>query len=260
MFTTIYNLLNTFIFKMVIVFLIGFIFGISVLSFVIIVSYIIYKIWNTNIPCLKFNKSFFNQYNKKCKKILNKYGDCKIQKIYIIRESTGLISSLICNLVTYFDYNRYINLVKDQDHYNYHGTILFEISTKTTGIKFIKLEKQNSIMMYEEFYISSLSDYMEISINPNKKYTLNKILNKTRERIGDLNFYNWDCYKNNCQQFIKEILISIKRFTKKTDRFIIRDKFLEWCTVSEFADYVFNCVFICYNFIDKYIIDNLFII
>lgn len=245
---------------MVIVFLVGCIFGISILSFVIIVSYIIYKICN-NISYLIFNKnkSFFNQYNKKCKKILNKYGDCKIKKIYIIRESIALFSALLFNFITLFYYNTYMHRFKDQDHFNYHGSILLEISTKT-GSKFIKLEKQNSIMMYDTFYIDSLADYMEIYVKPNKKYTLNTILNKTRERIGDTKFYNWDYFNNNCQQFVKEILISMKCFKKNTAKFIIRDMIIKCYKLSDFSDYVLNCLVLFYNFIDKYIIDNLFII
>ena len=51
-------------------------------------------------------------------------------------------------------------------------------------------------------------------IKLNKKYTLNKLLNKTKKRIGNKNFFNWGIYKNN-SKVCKRTFNNFKKFMQK---------------------------------------------
>ena len=243
--------LTTPIVKMILIFIIGFILGFGTVSFLIILSYIIHKLLTNycdfipyvNIDTFKF---YYKKYNRKCITMLNKYGNYKIKKIYIIREPIGILFTSFINLFTWFEYNNYITKCKETDHYNYHGVILFELDTPE-GPKFIKLEKQNCIMLSDEIDMSYKYDYMEVCIKSNKKYTLNKVFNKTRKRIGIEKWYNWDYSNNNCQHFIKEILISMNCFNENSSTFLVRGPdFLTSYGIYDIRNYVFYyMVFIC---------------
>ena len=246
--------LTTPIVKMILIFIIGFTLGFVALSFLIILSYIIHKILTNycniipyvNIDTFKF---YCKNYNRKCITMLNKYGNYKIKKIYIIRKSLSMLFAIFINVLTCFEYNKYLTKCKDTDNYNCHGVILFELDTPY-GPKFIKLEKQNCIMLSDEFEMSYKYDYMEICIKSNKKYTLNKVFNKTRKRIGIEKWYNWDYSNNNCQHFIKEILITMNCFNENSSTFLFRgDNFIRRYTTADIRNYVlYYLVFIC-NFV-----------
>ena len=84
-------------------------------------------------------------------------------------------------------------------------------------------------------------------------------MSKTQKRIGNNRYFNWNIYKNNCQEFTKEILITLNKNFKKYDKFIFSDKFIQkYYLPSDFTLHIINCVFIIINFIEKYIYDNNF--
>ena len=49
------------------------------------------------------------------------------------------------------------------------------------------------------------------------------ILNDTKKRIGKKKFFNWHIYENNCRLFIKEILITLEKLDKETEKFMWAD-------------------------------------
>jgi hypothetical protein len=204
---------------------------------------------------VEYNNIFFYQYNKKCKQLLNEYGDCKINKLYLVRQPFGELVSFALNIFTLFQYSKYIN--ESQENCPYHSAFIVEIK-KNNEIKFLLLEKNNCINICETFLINKIYEFKRIPLKKNK-LTLNKILNKTQERLGNRAYFNWNIYKNNCQEFAKEVLISVDQYTEYYKEFIFRDKIIKIHNLSEFSLHIINCVFIFMNFFEKYIIDyNLF--
>lgn len=201
----------------------------------------------------EFNNIFFYQYNKKCQKIIDEYGDCKINKIYIVRQPFGKFVNLIFNLLTLFNYNKY--LLESQDNYPYHPALIFEIK-HNNNIKFLLVEKNNCINISETFLLHKNYEFKRINVTKNK-FTLNKILTTTQKRIGNHKYFNWNIYKNNCQEFTKEILITLNKNSKIYDKFIFSDKIIQkYYSPSDFTLHIINCLFIIINFIEKYLLDN----
>jgi hypothetical protein len=247
---------------------------VSVITFIlfIIVSYTLLKLLDISID---YNNIFFYQYNKKCQKIIDEYGDCKINKLYLVRQPFGKFVDLAFNLLTLFKYNKYI--AESQENYPYHPAFIIEIK-KNNQIKFLLLEKNNCINISETFLINKTYDFKRVKINTqtnnntnksnnkgfgtrtrtseNNFITLNKILNLTQERIGNHKFFNWNIYKNNCQEFTKEILITINQYTDEHKEFIFRDRIMKLYNPSEFTLHIVNCLFIIINFVEKYIYDS----
>jgi hypothetical protein len=230
---------------------------IMVLLLFIITSFILFTIFTYfALYFLKisidYNNVFFYQYNKKCQRILDEYGDCKINKIYIVRQPFGKIIHLAFNILTLFNYNKYIN--ESDDNCPYHPTLIFEINANGKT-KFLLLEKNNSINICETFLINKSFDFKKVPIQKNK-HTLNKVLKNTKKRIGNHKFFNWNVYKNNCQAFTKEILITLDKYNDEYKEFIFSDKIMKHYSPSDFTVHIINCLCSALNFVEKYLLDN----
>ena len=218
--------------------------------FFVIVSFFIIRFLQKSFD---YNNIFFYKYNQKCKKIINKYGDYQINKIYIVRQPFGKFVNFIFNVLTLFNYNKYLS--ESNENYPYHPALIFEIKQKN-NVKFLLVEKNNCINICETFLLHKNHEFKRIN-NIQKNITLKKILTLTQKRIGNHKYFNWNIYKNNCQEFTKEILITLGKKSTTYDKFIFSDKIIKkYYSPSDFTLHIINCLFIIINFIEKYVLDN----
>lgn len=214
----------------------------------ILISYILIKILKLNIDN---NNVLFYQYNKKSKELLDKYGHYKLTKMYLIRQPLHQFITFFLNIFTLYNYEKMIR--ESHDNFPYHTLLVCEITLDTGMKKMLMIEKNNSINITDNFLITNKHEIKELNIKKNT-YSLIDILNKTQERVGNEKFFNWHLYTNNCQEFTKEMLKSIGKYTKKNREFIFRDKLLKIIIPSEFTLHVCNCICCIYNIIGKYIL------
>lgn len=233
------------------------------LIFFIISSYIVVNILKKSIE--DFNVLFY-QYNKKSQQIIDKYGECRINKIYLIRQPFTKSIAFLLNILTFYKYDKLIN--ESKDNFPYHTLLVCEIIKPDKTKKLILLEKNNCINLCENFMITESQDIKTIylckkgeitkegeieKIEKRKNYTLNYILTETQKRVGNERFFNWHLYKNNCHEFTKEILKTIGKYSIENKHFIFRDKLFQLIIPSEFTLHVGNCLCVIYNIIEKYI-------
>lgn len=227
----------------------------------IIVSYIIIKILQRSIDD---NNVFFYKYNKQSQEVLDKYGNYKIKRIYLVRQPFTKMITFGLNLFTFYYYNELIK--KCHEYYPYHTLLLIElqlrsnknnICKKESRTKFLLVEKNNCINISENFFISKSQENIPLEISKtNKRITLNQILDSTRDRIGSKLFFNWNIYKNNCQEFTKELLVTLDKMDSNMNEFIYRDKLIKLYNPSEFTLHIINCLCAIYNIFEKYIFDS----
>lgn len=235
-------------FKYIVVFTLIFI----IVSFIlfIICSYLVLKLLKMSID---ENNILFYQYNKKSKKILDMYGDYELTKIYLVRQPFSKFITLLLNIFTLYNYEKLIK--ESEDNFPYHTLILFEIKLPNNMRKLLLLEKNNYINICENFFINNLQDIKPLKLK-SKKYTINSILKETQKRLGNEKYFNWHLYKNNCQEFTKELLVTINKYNKTNKEYIFRDKLFRIIFPSEFTLHVGICLFVFYNILEKYIYDN----
>jgi len=201
---------------------------------------------------------FFNHYNKKSQQVLDKYGDFKINNLYLVRIPLTKLAMLAINLGTCYTLNEYIKLSPVE--FPYHSVLICEIKIKNKYGKKRKLfmiEKNNCVSINDSFAISHNWDMLKINIQPNY-FSLNSILNDTRSRIGDAKFFNWNLFTNNCNALSKEILITIDKFTPNIRKFICRDHLIHsLATPTDFTIHLLNCYHIRTNICQTYVFDNL---
>lgn len=215
----------------------------------LIVSYIIYKLFSIGVD---YNCIFFDDYNKKTRKMLEMYGDLKIENIYIVRERFGKLINLLFNLVTWFEYDKVISY--SPNYVPQHIFFIIEIKCENET-KFLSLEKTHCINISSNFLIHPKYNLLKLKNIKNEGYTLNGILNKVQKKMGRKKFFNWNLVTNNCVKFSKEILIVLNQNTLKNKKYIKRDMFVKIYNPSDISVHILNCLFIIRNYIEKYILD-----
>lgn len=218
---------------------------------IILLTYILVKFLKFN---LEENNVFFNKFNTKSEFILQKYGDLRISKLYIVRQPLNKYIRFGINFLTFNEYERIV--IKDKNNEAFHLAFVFELKLKNkiTNLnqkKWILLEKNNSINISDNFTMDSKQEYVKISLPKQKYLCLNNIILKTMKHIGEEKFFNWNLFSNNCQMFTKHLLESNNLYKSKFDEFIFRDKSLAAITPSEFTKHITHCLCFGYNFIER---------
>lgn len=222
----------------------------SIIAFLmwVVCSYYFLKWLKRNIDDDYF---YFNEYTKASKKILERYGDCKIKHIYLCRKSITNFHLTLINLITF---NRYKNILTYEDKnsvfFPHHTSIIVELKLKNKRCKKILIEKNNYIRLDGNFKITDNEEMIKIKCR-SKKYTIKQILNKTQERLGNDKFFNWHISKNNCQEFIKQFLITIDEYNDKNKLFIFQQELFDRFKLSDFSYHLINSAVNVYNMIEQ---------
>ena len=138
----------------------------SIIAFLmwVVCSYYFLKWLKRNIDDDYF---YFNEYTKASKKILDRYGDCKIKQIYLCRKSITKFHLFLINLITF---NRYKNILTYREKNNIffpnHTSIIVELKLKNKRCKKILIEKNNYIRLAGNFKITDNEEMIKIKSEP----------------------------------------------------------------------------------------------
>jgi hypothetical protein len=82
-----------------------------------------------------------------------------------------------------------------------------------------------------------------------------------RIKIGHDKFFNWHIYKNNCKDFVKEILKMVGKYNKSNRKFISCEvdinTFITTVIPTEFTKHIINTGINISNIFKKYLLDNI---
>lgn len=191
---------------------------------------------------------FFNDYNAQSKNVIDKYGDFKITRAYVV---TTPITSFTLGLLNTITLQNCKQILDD----TMHAQLLIECKSSKREKKMLMIDKTNCINVLTDFHIDDTCRIIPIRIK--KKITLREILDETCARIGEIKFFNWHIYKNNCYYFTKELInqinpeFSCKYFKskKKTKQFYNK------LFYNNFILHSYHVVMFLYNFFQKYVIN-----
>ena len=83
-----------------------------------------------------------------------------------------------------------------------------------------------------------------------RKITLKELLNNTKNRVGEKDFFNWNIFTNNCQMFTYELLTTMNISKPKYLKFIDQSEFKErFVVMNDFTLHLFNCFTNVYSFL-----------
>lgn len=136
------------------------------------------------------------------RKLLEQVGDEKITSIKLFRKPISLSS-----------FAKFIGALKGTpyDQLLHLGLIL--------NNKYL-LDKQE-VIHFEKSGVPSGSETLDVNVN--KDITINELLEKTRKRMGDSNFTSYSARRNNCQDFVMNVLSANGLNSPEYSQFIKQD-------------------------------------
>jgi len=220
---------------------------IGIIVFVICSYFMIKRMNNMDINDIGI---FFNRYNKRSQDILDKYGECKIQSAYIIRQPLSKLLTTGINMLTFYRYNAIIT--ESFTMLPYHSSLMVKIITPENKIKILVIEKQNCVEICESVCIHNTMEIKQLRHIKNRNLILNDVLETTRVRIGNDKFFNWGLVGKNCRYFTQELLITMNSDTPKNMEYLSRcDAITKKLQLSDFSLHITHCAISIYNVVEK---------
>ena len=140
----------------------------------------------------------------KVRALLSKVGDEKITSIKMFRKPISLSA-----------FAKFVGVLKNTPYDE-----LFHLGMIING-KYL-LDKQD-VIHFEPSTLPTGKEVESMDVAVNKDITINELLEKTRKRMGDSNFTSYSSRKNNCQDFLLNILAANGLSSPEYTKFIKQD-------------------------------------
>ena len=191
---------------------------------------------------------FFNDYNSQSKKVIDKYGDFRITRAYIVTTPMTSFTLGLLNMITLQNCKQILDDAM-------HVQLLIECKTNKYEKKMIMIDKTTCINLLTEFHIHDKCTIIPMKLK--KKTTLRGILDKTCDHVGKMKFFNWHIYKNNCHYFTKEVIRQVNdEFS--CNYFKSKKKSKQYCSKmfgNAFNMWLYHLIMFLHNFVQKYIVN-----
>jgi hypothetical protein len=172
-----------------------------------VVQKVVQKVGNVFKPRL-------DSYNNTTRKTLEEYGNLPIKSLTICRTP---IMKILDTVINFLSLNKFSKLKK-----KYGFDELFHLQlVANIGNKNIVIEKNEVINVNTSFKNDSKTQTYQIPLN--KEFTINEMLEKARNNVGDNLYFSYDAFKNNCQNFIKYCLEAENLYSTQAGDFLFQD-------------------------------------
>lgn len=157
-------------------------------------------------------------YNNVSSKTLKDYGNLPIQSLTIYRTPIQGFINTALNALSLGKWNE----LKTK----YGFDELFHLAlVANVGSKNIIIEKNEVVNISTEYKTSSDTQTYTIDISRVKgpSFTVYNLVENTRKRIGDNQFFSYDAFRNNCQNFLRHLLMTYNLYTYQVNKFVFQD-------------------------------------
>ncbi|MBU6346783.1 MAG: hypothetical protein KGR70_16090 [Cyanobacteria bacterium REEB494] len=103
------------------------------------------------------------------------------------------------------------------------------------------LDKQD-VIHFEPSTLPTGKDVESMDVAVNKDITISELLEKTRKRMGDSNFTSYSSRRNNCQDFMLNVLSANGLSTQESSRFIKQDLESVFSNLPSYAEKIADFV------------------
>jgi len=160
-------------------------------------------------------KPRLDSFNNRSQATLDEYGNRTIKSLMLYRTPIGGMINTALNLVSLGKWNE---LRK-----KYGFDRLFHLAlVANVGGKNIIIEKNEVINISTNY---KTYDTTETEVVPlgERHLTVDEMLKKARETVGDVTFFSYDAFNNNCQFFIKYCLEAVDLYSDSARDFLFQD-------------------------------------
>ena len=173
-----------------------------------------------------------SRYTNETKTTLEQYGKSPIESITIVRTP---VSSILTNILNAISFGLFNELMKSQGFDKmFHLALIFKIDS--TNIIVEKLAEIN-ISTNTKGTLNELAETMPVNTYKGG-LVLDEVMNKTRQFMGDKNFFDYDAFTNNCQNFVSSILTANNLNSPDLQKFLYQDIKEMYARLQAKASYV----------------------
>lgn len=163
--------------------------------------------------------SDISDFNNISKDTLSKYGNLPVNIITIARTP---LNTLLENTINVLSLNQFRVLKKK---YGYDKLYHLSLIVSVQGGHKVVIEKNETITI-EPLNVSksikNITEFQKVPMPINT--TINIMLEKTKQKMGSYDFFHYDGFKNNCQDFLKNILEANNILTPAGNKFLYQEK------------------------------------
>ena len=173
------------------------------------------------VPRFDITKTDLSNYPNSAKKTMATLGDLPVESAEIVRTPISAVLSKFINLLSA---GKFEQASKDAGYDKlFHLQLVLNVRSTNGQMKKVAIQKTERVQVDGSLTgVTAETEYFNINIG-NKKFTPNEMLEKTRKRIGDRDFFGYDSFKNNCQNFILNLLRSEGLAGAKETKFLYQD-------------------------------------
>jgi hypothetical protein len=162
-------------------------------------------------------------YNASSQRTINKYGASTVVGLTIYRKPIPSLVNTTLNIISLGKWNEERKKDKALDTL-YHLTLACELNNGLT----VYCQKNEVICISTTYHPCAEDETFCIKLKESDKdkvntFTLNDILHKTQERMGESNYFLYRSFDNNCQVYIKNLLESIDLYTDDIKAFVFQN-------------------------------------
>jgi hypothetical protein len=155
------------------------------------------------------------KYNNKSSKTLNDFGNGKIIGLKIMRTPIMSTINTLLNGISFGQWNK--SLKSNNIDTLFHLALIAD----TDAGRQIVIEKNEQINISTSYNVNEKSESQIINMN-GLIISVNEMLEKARQSVGDDKYFLYDGLSNNCQFFIKYILESNNLYSEQAKSFLFQ--------------------------------------
>jgi hypothetical protein len=159
-----------------------------------------------------------SKYNNSATKTLKDFGGCKIEKMVVMRTPLQTFVDKALKLLSFGKFNP----KKYGFDQLFHTALLASVVCENGDKKVIVIEKNEVLNITTKFKVNSKSQKVEVPIPANYK-TLQEFMDTAEKSVSPKIFFQYDPFKNNCQDFMKLVLTANGLYTPTLGKFINQD-------------------------------------
>ena len=155
------------------------------------------------------------KYNNKSTKTLKDFGNNKIIGLKIMRTPIMGVLNTVLNGITFGQWGK--SLKKNNFDTLFHLALIAD----TDGGRQIVIEKNEQINISTSYNVTDKSESQIVNLN-GLNITVNELLEKARNAVGDDKYFLYDGLSNNCQWYIRYILENNGLYTEQAKTFLFQ--------------------------------------
>ena len=163
-----------------------------------------------------------DDFTNQSKATLAKYGDWRVINMYIQRKPIMGILDKFFNVLTF---GKFQELKQKYGYDKLFHLQLRMLLMKNGQYKKVVAEKNETVDITEASGLEGGKgvETLRLPVPGGKVFTLNDIINQTRQRVGDNTFFSYDPFTNNCQFFLRYLLETEGMYGDQQKSFLFQD-------------------------------------